>query len=83
MINEQINLVLNTLNFIKEDDNIPRNVKLKIDSAICCLNNNEKEFSLKINSVLQDLDEVSNDKNLPSYTRVEILGLIGILGGYQ
>ena len=83
MVNEQIDLILNTLNLIKEDDSVPRNVKAKIESAICCLNDNEKDISLKINSVLQELDDVSNDKNLPNYTRVEILNIIGILGGYQ
>ncbi|MEK6841171.1 MAG: UPF0147 family protein [Nanoarchaeota archaeon] len=83
MNNEQIDLILTTLNLIKEDDSVPRNVKARIDYAICCLNDSEKDFSLKINSVLQELDEVSNDKNLPTYTRVEILNIIGILGGYQ
>jgi len=83
MVNEKIDLILNTLNLIKEDDSVPRNVRAKIESAIFCLNDNGKDFSLKINSVLQDLDDLSNDKNLPNYTRVEILNIIGILGGYQ
>jgi uncharacterized protein (UPF0147 family) len=83
MENEKIDLILNALNTIKEDENIPRNVRAKIDCAICCLNDGEKEFSLKINSVLQELDEVSNDKNLPTYTKIEILNMIGVLGGYQ
>ena len=83
MVNEQIDLILSALNLIKEDDTVPRNIKARIDSAICCLEDNGKEFPLKINSVLQELDEVSNDKNLPNYTRVEILNIIGILGSYQ
>ncbi|MEK6907601.1 MAG: UPF0147 family protein [Nanoarchaeota archaeon] len=83
MVNEQINLIISTLNLIKEDNGVPRNVKARIDNAISCLNDNEKDISLKINSVLQELDEVSNDKNLPTYTRVEILNIIGILGSYQ
>jgi len=83
MANEEINLIINNLNLIKDDDKIPRNVKARIDCALCCLNDNGKEFSLKINSVLQELDEVSNDKNLPPYVRIEILNMIGVLGGYQ
>jgi len=83
MVNEELNSILITLNLIREDDSVPRNVKARIDSAICCLNDGEKDFSLKINSVLQELDEVSNDKNLPTYTRVEILNIIGVLGGWQ
>ncbi len=83
MANEDINSILNTLNVIKEDNNVPRNVKAKINSAICCLNNSEREFPLKINSVLQELEEVSTDKNLDEYNRLEILKIIGVLGGYQ
>ncbi len=83
MVKEQIDLILATLNLIKDDNGVPRNVKAKINYAICCLTNNEKDISLKINSVLQELDDVSNDKNIPPYTRIEILNIIGVLGGYQ
>ena len=83
MVNEQIIPIIDILNLIKEDDSVPRNVKARIDSAICCLNDGEKDFSLKINLVLQELDEMSSDKNLPVYARVEILNLIGMLGKYQ
>lgn len=83
MVNEEIDSILNILTLIKDDNSVPKNIKSKINSAICCLNNDEKELSLKINSVLQELDDVSNDKNLPPYTRVEILNLIGMLEGRQ
>lgn len=83
MVNEEIDSILDILTLIRDDNNVPKNIKSKINSAICCLNNDEKELSLKINSVLQELDDVSNDKNLPPYTRVEILNLIGMLGRHQ
>jgi len=83
MANDDINSILNILNVIKEDDGIPRNVKARIDSAICCLNNGEREIPLKINSALQELEEISTDKNLDEYNRLEILKIIGVLGGYQ
>jgi len=44
MVNEKIDLILNTLNLIKEDDSVPRNVRAKIESAIFCLNDNGKRL---------------------------------------
>ena len=76
------NIIL-TLNVIKEDESVPRNVRSKIDNAINCLNNNNKEACLKIDEILQELDEISNDPNIPNYTRVEILNIIGVLGSYE
>jgi len=76
------NIIL-TLNVIKEDESVPRNVRSKIDNAISCLNNNNKEACLKIDEILQELDEISNDPNIPNYTRVEILNIIGVLGSYE
>jgi len=75
--------IILTLNIIKEDDGVPKNIKSKIDSAINCLNNNNKDSCLRIDEILQELDDISNDPNIPNYTRVEILNIIGILGGYQ
>ncbi|MEK6835429.1 MAG: UPF0147 family protein [Nanoarchaeota archaeon] len=82
MVSKEIENILLALNFIKEDEGVPRNIRSKINETICCLNEN-KEFSLKIDKILQDLDEISTDPNLPIYTRVEILNMIGLLGGYQ
>ena len=81
-MNESFNNIISTLSVIKEDDGVPRNVKSRIDSAITCLNKNDREDCLKIDEILQELDDISNDPNLPNYTRVEILNIISILGKY-
>ena len=82
-MNEEFDKIILTLSLIKENDGIPKNVKFKIDNAINCLNNNNKEACLKIDEILQELDDISNDPNIPNYTRVEILNIIGLLGSYQ
>ncbi len=79
-MNEDFNKIISTLSVIKEDDSVPRNVRSKIDGAILCLNNNTKEDCLKVDETLQELDDISNDPNLPNYTRVEILNIISMLG---
>ena len=82
-MNEEFINIISTLSVIKEDDSVPKNVRSQIDNAINCLNNDSKEVCLKVDEILEELDEISNDPNLPNYTRVEILNIIGLLGGFQ
>ena len=71
--------ITSTLGEIKDDDSVPKNVRLKMEKVMDCLNQEEKEACLNINEALQELSEVSNDPNLPVYTRVEILNIISAL----
>lgn len=82
-MNEDFTNIISTLSVIKEDDSVPKNIKSKIDNAINCLNNGNKEACLKVDEILEELDDISNDPNIPNYTRVEILNIIGLLGGFQ
>ena len=81
-MNNEFNEIISTLSVIKEDTGVPRNVKSRIDNAIICLNKEDREACLKIDEILQELDDISNDPNLPNYTRVEILNIISVLGKY-
>jgi uncharacterized protein (UPF0147 family) len=79
-MNQEFEDIILTLNVIKGDDSVPRNIRSKIDYAINCLNNKGKETCLKVDEILQELDDISNDPNLPNYTRIEVLNIIGMLG---
>ncbi|MBU1204173.1 MAG: UPF0147 family protein [Nanoarchaeota archaeon] len=68
-----------TLSKIKDDVSVPKNVRIKIDKVVCCLNQEGKEIDLNVNEALQELDDLSNDPHLPVYTRVEILNIISAL----
>ncbi len=82
-MNEEFGEIISTLTVIKEDESVPRNVRSKIDNAITYLNNDNTEACLKIDQILQELDDISNDPNVPTYTRIEILNIISVLGGIQ
>ena len=82
-MNQELIDIISTLSVIKGDNSVPRNIRSKIDSAINCLNKEEKETCLRIDEILQELDEISNDPNLPNYTRVDILNLISDLGKFK
>ena len=70
--------VVNSLNEIKEDDTVPRNVRTKIESVVSTLKE-DTELPIKINKALNELDELSNDVNLQSYTRTQIWNVMSML----
>ena len=78
MIENEINDIIIILQSIREDNSVPKNVKSKIDTTIVSLNSS-CEVPLKIDRALQELSEISNDPNVPAYTRIEILNLISAL----
>ena len=80
MVNEKIIGVVDMLDSIKLDNGVPKNVRSKIDEAISCLNDiNCNDTSLKLNKLLNHLEEITEDPKIPSYTRVELLNIISIL----
>jgi uncharacterized protein (UPF0147 family) len=81
MVNGSLDAMKNivfTLSEIKEDSSVPRNIRVRVDKAICCLGQ-EREVCLNVDEALQELEDVSNDPNLPIYTRIEILNIISSL----
>ena len=80
MVNEQIMGVVDILDGIKLDNGVPKNVRGKINDAIGCLNNNCSDESLNLSRFLNQLEDIAEDPNTPSYTRVEILNIVGMLG---
>jgi len=63
---------------LKEDSNIPKNIKIKIENIIKILKE-DKESSIKTNKALSELDEISNDPNLEAYIRTQIWNIVSIL----
>ena len=74
----ELDSVINSLNEIQLDSIIPRNVRARIDGIISTLKQ-DMELSIKINKSLNELDEISNDVNLQSYTRTQIWNVMSLL----
>lgn len=66
--------VIDLLNDLKEDNTIPKNIKVKLDEIAGILKQGE-ELSIKVNKALNELDEINNDANLEAYTRSQIWGI--------
>ena len=63
---------------LKEDATVPKNVKLKIEKVIGILRKNS-EITIKVSKALNELEEVADDVNLQSYTRMQVLNVISAL----
>ncbi len=64
---------------LEQDSSIPKNVKLKLQSAIFVLKEEGKDLKIKANKALQQLDEVSDDPNMPSYFKPQIWNVVSML----
>ena len=62
--------LIETLSAIEQDNTVPRNVRIKIKTSIEILQN--KDDNLRIEKSLEELGEVVEDPNVPSYARMQI-----------
>ncbi|MFH0752020.1 MAG: UPF0147 family protein [archaeon] len=75
---ERILDLIEHLTQIEEDTAVPRNIREKIRKAIAALEE-EKEFKIKANKALQELDDISDNPNVPSYIRPQIWNVVSML----
>jgi uncharacterized protein len=71
--------VMEILGTINSDTTVPKNVKVKIQEVEVILNNDSGNLALEINKVLQELDDISEDNNIPDYTRTQLWNIASLL----
>ncbi|MBI1973164.1 UPF0147 family protein [Candidatus Woesearchaeota archaeon] len=72
--------IMESLAMIEGDSSVPKNVRAKIKDAMSLLlDENGKSAAVKIDQVLQHLDELNDDPNLPPYTRTQIWNVVSTL----
>lgn len=60
---------------LAENGSLPSNVSNMLKDAAKKLENQEKDISVRVNSVGSVLDQISNDPNIKQHTRTEIWNL--------
>jgi uncharacterized protein (UPF0147 family) len=68
---------------IANDRTVPRNIRSKCEESIKILQNNKEDLAVRINTVISYMDEVSNDPNIPMYTRTQVWNIVSILESKQ
>lgn len=81
-MSELVEELMEYLNDMIEDSNIPRAVKAKCSEIKKEISSSkEKDFSLKVNKFLSDLDNLSSDCNIDQYTRQQLWSITSMLEG--
>ena len=68
---------------VSEDKTVPRNIRERCLEAIKILKNEKDPVDIRINTVISYLDEMSNDPNIPMYTRTQIWNIVSLLESRQ
>ena len=71
-MNSQINEVCEILDYIADNNTVPRNIREAAGESSDLLKDEEQDQSVKISTVLGKLDEISNDPNIPVHARTLI-----------
>ncbi|MBS3146589.1 UPF0147 family protein [Candidatus Woesearchaeota archaeon] len=76
---EQVRSVVDMLVQIEGDFSVPKNIRTKIKCVLDSLHEENKSVGLRVDQSLQELDEISDDPNLSSYTRMQIWNVVSAL----
>jgi len=68
---------------IVNDRTVPRNIRTKCEESIQILQNEKEDVAVRISTVISNMDEISNDPNIPMYTRTQIWNIVSILESLQ
>ena len=75
----EVQEIIDVLQEVIEDGSVPKNVKQKIENAIKTLSDTTDNISIRVNKVLNDLDEISDDANMQAYTRTQLWNISSML----
>ena len=77
---EQIEEIIQTLEQIESDLSVPKNVRTRVKNAMEVLKTTSNvNMAVNINKSLQELDELHDNANIPTYTRTMIWNVVSSL----
>ncbi len=78
-MNGQMPQVIQLLEQVAMDRTVPRNIRMSAEQITEAIKNEKEPMDLRISSAIHVLDEVSNDPNIPLYTRTQIWNIVSLL----
>ncbi|KZX15282.1 UPF0147 family protein [Methanobrevibacter curvatus] len=81
MTNHTFEEVSQILQHINGNNTIPRNIRRAADESNKILFNEEEDEIVRASAVVQKLDEISNDPNIPVHARTLIYEILAKLEG--
>jgi len=77
------NTALETLNQIASNPSTPKNIRKNISDLIIELKNEEFSISVRASNAISQLDDITQDPNMPSYVRVTLWQAVSTLEGIR
>ena len=76
----KISNIIEALQELSNDSTVPRNIKVKVENVINILKDDkEPDNNIKVNKALSELDEISDDTNIQTFTRAQIWNIASML----
>jgi len=80
---QKLNQAMAVLNRVAEDNTTPRNIRRTAKQASDMLVNESLSIAARAANAIDLLDEISQDPNMPMYTRTRIWNVISFLEGIR
>lgn len=80
---QKVNQAMAILNRVAEDNTTPRNIRRTAKEASDMLMNESLSLAARAANAIDLLDQISQDPNMPMYTRTRIWNVISILEGIR
>ncbi|MDO8647472.1 MAG: UPF0147 family protein [Candidatus Diapherotrites archaeon] len=77
-VSQELTAVSELMEAVLSDTSVPRNIRAVVDEALKKISSLE-EKAVAVSTAIYQLDDISNDINMPSHTRTEIWGIISEL----
>jgi uncharacterized protein (UPF0147 family) len=71
--------IVGMLDQIIADRSVPKNIRKVAEDSKAVLTNDKQSDELKISTAIHNLDEITNDPNMPLYTRTLIWNVVSML----
>jgi len=75
--------VISFIQQVANDRSVPRNIRARCEDSINILKDEKEDVAVRVNTVISNMDEVSNDPNIPMYTRTQIWNIVSALESMQ
>jgi len=76
---DEVKRAIEILERIINDRTVPKNIRGAVETAKNYLNDESLNLNLRLSNAIQTLDEVTNDPNMPLYTRTQIWNAVSLL----
>ncbi len=80
---QKTNQAMAILNLVAEDNTTPRNIRRTAKQASDLLTDESLSLAARAANAIDILDQISQDPNMPMYTRTRIWNVISVLEGIR